>query len=112
MNAPKLTRRLVLEAPVETADGGGGLSIVWTPLGTHWAEIRAASARETAGGGRRDARVTHRVTIRSAAIASPQRPSAEQRFRLGSRIFAIRGVADEDMRGRFLTCWVEEGALS
>ena len=106
---PRLSQRLVLEAAERVADGGGGWQVAWSALGTFWAEVRPVSAREIMSGLREVSRVTHRVTIRSAPVASPRRPNADQRFRLGSRIFAINGVAEADHRGAYLTCWGEEG---
>lgn len=103
-----LTQRLVLEAPVRVADGGGGWQVSWTALGTHWAELKPSSARERMSGGRELSRVTHRVTVRSAPVGSARRPQPEQRFRQGERLLAIRGVAEADHRGAYLTCWVEE----
>lgn len=110
--SPKLATRLVLEAPERVADGGGGWSVTWTALGTHWADVTSSRGRETDTGDREVSRVTHRITIRSAPIGSPRRPEADQRFRLGERIFAIRAVADDDDRGAYLTCWAEEGPFS
>ncbi|MGR3716151.1 MAG: head-tail adaptor protein [Thermohalobaculum sp.] len=109
---PRLSTRLTLEAPQRIADGGGGWRIVWNALGTVWAELRASSARERVSGAREISHVTHRITIRSAAMSSDRRPVAEQRFRKGGRIFAIRGVTEADDRGAYLTCWVEEGPFA
>ena len=105
---PKLSQRLVLEAPARIADGGGGWQVTWTELGTHWAELRPVSGRERVSGVREVSRVTHRVMVRSAPVGSTRRPKPEQRFRQGERLFNIRGVADADHRGAYLTCWVEE----
>lgn len=105
---PKLSQRLVLEAPARVADGGGGWTVNWAGLGTHWAEIRPSSARERVSGVREISRITHRITLRSAPVGSLRRPAPEQRFRQGTRLFDIKGVAEADHRGAFLTCWVEE----
>lgn len=112
MASPVLNTELVLESPERMVDTGGGIDIVWAPVGTHWADVEPMSARETLIGGREVARVTHRITIRSAPANSPRRPKADCRFRSGDRVFAIRGVADADRQNRFLTCWAEEGAFS
>jgi SPP1 family predicted phage head-tail adaptor len=109
---PRLSTRLTLEAPQRVADGGGGWQVVWQPLGTLWADLRPSSARERVSGERETSRVTHRITVRSAPEGSDRRPTAEQRFRKGGRIFAIRGVAEADDRGAYLTCWVEEGPFA
>jgi head-tail adaptor len=109
---PRLSTRLTLEAPQRIPDGGGGWQVVWQPLGALWADVRPSRAGETVSGLRESSRVTHRITIRSAAVGSDRRPTAEQRFRKGGRIFAIRGVAKADDRGAYLTCWVEEGPFA
>lgn len=109
---PRLGTRLTLEAPQRVADGGGGWQIVWNQIGTVWAELNPRSARERVLGAREASRVTHRITIRSAPLGSERRPLADQRFRLGARVFAIQGVTDGDGRGAYLTCWAEEGSLA
>jgi SPP1 family predicted phage head-tail adaptor len=109
---PLLNNELVLEAPVEVADGGGGVSVEWQALGTVWAEIASVRAREGVRGGRGVSAVTHRITIRNAASDSPRRPRADCRFRRGERVFAIRGVAPLDRRAAYLTCWAEEGPFA
>jgi head-tail adaptor len=108
---PRLSCRVTLETPVRTPDGGGGVTLDWMPQGRIWAEIRASSAREGVVGERPSARVTHRISIRRGAVAA-QRPTPEQRLRLGSRIFAILGVAEADPGGAYLTIWAEEGPFS
>lgn len=110
--APNLNRKLVLEQRVAAPDGGGGVIEAWQSVGSHWAALKALSAREVVAGERPAARVTHKLTIRSAPPGSPRRPLADQRFRLGGRIFAIKGVAEADEAGAYLVCWVEEGGLS
>lgn len=44
-----------------------------------------------------------RVTVRAVA-----RPKPGQRFREGSRVFAILAVAERDPAGRYLTCFCRE----
>lgn len=109
---PRLTTPLVLEAPGRVPDGGGGWTLAWAPLGTHWAEIRTASASDGALGARLRATVTHRITIRSAPIGSPQRPGPAQRFRLDDRVFSIVAVAESDAAPGYLQVWAEEGAIA
>lgn len=109
---PLLNTELVLETPVEVADGGGGVVVEWEPLGTLWAEIASIRAREDVTGGRSASRITHRITVRNAPPDSPRRPRADCRLRRGERIFAIRGVAPRDRRAAYLICWAEEGPFS
>lgn len=112
MGIPRLTRKLVLEQLARTPDGGGGLVEEWVGLGSHWAALRPVAAREVVAGERPVSRVTHELTVRAAPPGSPRRPAADQRFRLGSRVFAIRGVAEADPEGAYLRVWVEEGGAS
>lgn len=109
MDAPKLTHQFTLEDPVRTDDGGGGVVITWTALGTLWGALDTRSGSEDFAGNRPTARVTHRVIIRSSPVGSPQRPSPEQRLRRGDRIFAIRAVADYEEMASHLRLDVEEG---
>lgn len=108
---PILNRKMMLEAETRLPDGGGGAETAWVPLGSHWAELRPRRGRETEAGGRAEMRVTHELVVRAAPEGSPRRPKPDQRFRLGGRIFAIRWVAEADLRGAYLRCMVEEGAL-
>ncbi|MEM6664371.1 MAG: head-tail adaptor protein [Pseudomonadota bacterium] len=109
MAKPTLNTELVLEAPNRIADSGGGFAVDWAPVGTLWADIQTRGARERFTGARETSAVTHKITIRAAPEGSPRRPSPECRFRSGSRVFAIQGVAPMDQQGRFLTCWAAEG---
>ena len=108
---PKLTRKLVLEERQRVPDGGGGATENWTALGSHWGALRAVAAREATAGGRPVSRVTHELFVRGAPPGSPRRPTADQRFRMGSRVFAVRGVSEADDSAGWLRCWVEEGVL-
>lgn len=109
---PRLTRRMALEEKQVSADGGGGETVAWVHLGTLWADLRPARGSEGTIGGRSASRVTHRVVVRSAPDGSPRRPAATQRLRLGTRLFDILAVADEDAAGAYLRLWVAEGPLT
>ncbi|MEM9780863.1 MAG: phage head closure protein [Pseudomonadota bacterium] len=109
---PRLTRRVALEEKTATPDGGGGQTVSWASKGTLWAEIRKGSGREALIGGRAASRITHRVRVRGAPVGSPRRPEADQRLRLGARIFDILAVTEDDDQGAFLNLWVIEGPLS
>jgi len=111
MDQPQLSTRFTLEAATRTPDGGGGVSLAWAPLGTLWGELRPASARERLSGERLSAHITHRITVRLSPDPSA-RPEADQRLRVGDRVFAIRGVAEAGTDRAFLTLWAEEGPFS
>ncbi|MEM7546686.1 MAG: head-tail adaptor protein [Pseudomonadota bacterium] len=108
----RYTKLLTLEERTEAPDGGGGVVEEWTIIGTHWVDLKASSARERFTGGRQVSLVTHKAIIRSLPLASALYPKADQRFRDGERVYAIRGVAEADDRREHLICWLQEGALS
>ncbi|MFC3075845.1 phage head closure protein [Shinella pollutisoli] len=97
------TARLILERPVETPDGQGGVLRGFETLATLWARIEPVSAllRETAGAER--ATVTHRIRLRRRDDII-----GGMRFRKGMRLFAIRVARDPDETGRYTLCDCEE----
>ncbi|MEX0364628.1 MAG: phage head closure protein [Ruegeria sp.] len=108
MKAPRLNRRLVLEAPVRSADGAGGYTESWAVLGTLWAEVSARSGSERSIAGVPVSRVSYRIVVRGAPEGSSMRPAPDQRFRDGARRFVIRAVAERDPAGQYLTCFADE----
>jgi SPP1 family predicted phage head-tail adaptor len=106
------TRRLVLEQRSSAPDGGGGTTETWTALGIHWVALKPTNARERQSGARSGAEVTHKGYLRAFEFNSSARPRADQRFREGSRIFAIRAVTEADDRRERLLCWLTEGAVT
>jgi SPP1 family predicted phage head-tail adaptor len=98
-----LNRRLVLEAPVETADGAGGVIRSFAALTTVWAAITPAGARGDFVADDAGATVTHRIVIRWRTDLT-----ARHRARLGERIFRFVSLRDQDGAGRFLLIEAEE----
>lgn len=107
---PHLTRKLVLEGRVNAADGAGGFSESWAVLGTLWAEVLAGTGRDVPGEEVTLSSIPYRITVRGAPQAAPSRPTAEQRFREGARVFRIVAVTERDGGGQFLTCFAREEA--
>ncbi|MFN4057496.1 MAG: head-tail adaptor protein [Roseinatronobacter sp.] len=103
MSAPRLTRALVLEAPVAVPDGAGGQGVSWTALGTLWAAIKPGAGRERQGVLGASGEVSLRITLRAAPMDSTARPRAGQRLRDGARVFRILSVIEADPAGRYLT---------
>ena len=101
-----LNRKFTLEALAASPDGAGGQSEAWTPLGEHFVALSASAGRERDSGGRPSARVTHRCWLRYHDYDDPARPRPDQRFREGSRIYAIRAIAEADDLRRYLVCWL------
>lgn len=113
MSVPiSLNRKLTLEKKVRTSDGAGGYITNWTSVGTLWAHMAAGSGRERSVAGGDLSEVRHMITVRSAPISSSMRPRPDQRFREGTRVFAIDAVFDTDRFGRFLNCSTREEKLS
>ncbi|CAD0185267.1 Bacteriophage head-tail adaptor [Ruegeria sp. THAF57] len=108
MKPPRLNRKLVLEAPVRSADGAGGYTETWAALGTVWAEVTARSGSERQIAGVPVSRVGYRIVVRGAPEGSAMRPTPDQRFTEGPRRFVIRAVAERDPRGQYLTCFADE----
>ncbi len=101
-----LRKRLVLEEPVRTSDGGGGASIAWQAVATLWARVQPLAGDERHEADRTTGRLRFAVTVRHRAGVRP-----EMRFRLGARALHILSVRDEDERGRWLHCLCEERGL-
>lgn len=106
---PKLTRKLTLEARVQTSDGAGGFTESWVERGTLWAEVKHRTGRQVRGRPAASVSLTsYRILVRAAPFDSPSRPKPEQRFREGARIYRILAVAEADPQARFLTCFADE----
>ncbi len=108
MGLPTLSRALVLEAPDRVPDGAGGFINTWVALGTVWAEISTQSGRLTQEAETPVAAVTLRIVVRAAPSGSSRRPCAGQRFREGTRLYAIESVSEKDLAGRYLICFAKE----
>ena len=109
---PNLTRKLELQESVATPDGAGGFDVQWTTLGELWADMRASRGRESLVGARASSSVVWRIFVRAAPFGAPSRPTPNQRFVEGSRIFTILSVAEVTGHELYLECWAEEGSLA
>ncbi|MDC7787594.1 phage head closure protein [Rhodoplanes sp. TEM] len=101
----RLRRRLVLEAPAETADGAGGVLRTYAPVATLWAAVEPRSARAAVEADGDGAAITHRILLRAGPAIGTR-----HRFRLGTRVFRVLAVRDHDPAGRFLAIDAEERA--
>lgn len=108
MTAVHLNRALVLEGAENVADGAGGFSEAWVPLGTLWAEVVAGSGRDVPGVEVTLSSVPYRITVRGAPQGAPSRPKPDQRFREGTRHFRIVAVTERDLQGHYLLCFARE----
>jgi SPP1 family predicted phage head-tail adaptor len=60
-----LNRRVVLEAPVETDDGEGGVTRSYQTVTTLWAQVVPLSARADSAAGSLGASLRYRIVIRA-----------------------------------------------
>lgn len=105
MSAGALRRRVTIELPVETPDGAGGRTVVWSPLAAVWAEIHPQKAHERVNAHQIEARTTHIIRVRYRSDVLPT-----MRVVFGTRVFAIHGVLDDGERRRYLNLFCEEDA--
>lgn len=98
----RLRARLTLEAPVEVADGAGGVVRGYAAAATLWAEVVALGARAAVVAEARGATATHRIRIRRRGDVTTR-----HRLRRGDRLWHIAALAD-DTSGRFLLIDAEE----
>jgi SPP1 family predicted phage head-tail adaptor len=106
MTAPgALRERLVLEQPVETPDGAGGVTRSYASVTTLWAALIPVSARDQVAADSLGASITHRIVISSRADITTR-----HRLREGARIFRLVALRDQDGSGRFLEISAQERA--
>ena len=96
-----LDRRLVLQAPVETADGAGGVVRSHEAAATLWASVEPVAARGEVAAGHSGATVTHRIVLRFRDGITTR-----HRLRDGARVFRI--VAIRERGRRYLDIEAEE----
>lgn len=104
MSGPgELRQRLLLEVPVETADGAGGVVRSHAAGPLLWASLTPVSARGETVADARGVSVTHRILIRMRAGITTR-----HRFRKGMRLFEIASLREQDETGRFLVIEARE----
>jgi SPP1 family predicted phage head-tail adaptor len=102
MTAPgELNRRLVLEVPVESADGAGGITRGYTAMMMLWASVEPVLARGVVIADAPGATVTHRIVVRRRAAVTTQ-----HRFVEGATVYRIVTLRDDATR-RFLVIGAE-----
>ena len=97
-----LNRRLVLEAPVETDDGAGGVARTYETAAKLWAQVTPVSAHADVAAATLGAVLRHRIVIRPLPGVSTR-----HRLREGVRISRIVAVRESFGR-RFLEIDAEE----
>lgn len=95
------TRRLTLEAPLRTPDGGGGQVLGWEERGGLWAEVRMRSGSLRHGAFGRMPRLAVRLKTHAVPEGHAMRPEPGHRLRDGGQIYEVEAVHAGD--GRVLT---------
>ena len=96
-------RRFVLELPLESPNGFGGVVRTYAAGPQLWGAIELLRGDERVRAARFEQAVTHRVTLRYR-----EGVTAAMRLVRGLRRFAIRSATDPDGSRRELVCLVEE----
>jgi len=102
MQPGDLNRRLTLEEPVETPDGGGGVTRTYQTVTTLWAQVVPLRADADVSADSLAASVTHRIVIRA-----PRPLTTLHRFRDGARVFRVAAYRETADR-RFIEVEGEE----
>jgi SPP1 family predicted phage head-tail adaptor len=97
-----LRHRLTIERRISPAPGCDEGEL-WVGIALVWGSLRPLSGSEKVVSDRQQSSVTHEARFRHIRDMG-----AGMRIRLGARIFNIVSVIDEEERGRFLVCRVEE----
>lgn len=95
-----LDRRLVIEAPVETADDAGGVVRSYADAATVWASVRPETMRAAVEADAAGAVLTCRILMRAGRDLTTRHRLREgtQRY----RILAVREWRERRMSSRFL----------
>jgi SPP1 family predicted phage head-tail adaptor len=97
------SRRFVLELPLESPDGFGGVIRSYAPGPQVWGMMEMLSGAERIRADRPEQSLTHRITLRYRDGVT-----GANRLTAGPRRFAIRAASDPDGSRRNLVCLVEE----
>lgn len=104
----RLDRYLRLDGREDVADGAGGFVETWSPLGHHWAEVKARSGTGKTGEFGASAKLTLKITLREAPQGHPARPAPGARFVDGLRRYRILTVHEAQGAPGYLVCFAQE----
>jgi head-tail adaptor len=95
----RLQTRLLIQSPVETDDGQGGVTRAYTTQATAWAQVAPLPARAAGAGVEADAEgagIKYRIILRSNFSLTLQHRLVD-----GARIYRLTAIRDRDDR-RFI----------
>lgn len=98
----ELNRRLVLQNPVETPDGAGGVMRTYAFVARLWAKVEPVSARGVVVADALVATITHRIIVRRRSVITTRHRLVE-----GTTVYRIVTLRDDATR-RFLVIGAEE----
>lgn len=107
LNAGSLDKRVTLQLPSYTDDGGGGSDALWSDVRSVAASVRPGVGREFLQAKQEQPEITHQVTIRYRADVTPK---YRIRYTVNgtARTFAIHGVQDVEERHEQLMLYCSE----
>jgi SPP1 family predicted phage head-tail adaptor len=97
-----LNRRLLLQAPVETADGEGGVTRSYAAVATLWAQVAPVSARAAITADSLGAVLRYTIVVRARGDITTR-----HRFIDGTHVYRVIAVRPDADR-RFLAIEAEE----
>ena len=108
MTRRHLNRKLTLETMIRTDDGAGGFIESWQDLGTLWGDVSSRKGRYVTGQGGAMSQMAFQIVLRGAPVGHSNRPRPGQKLRMGTRVFRIHAVTEEEPSGMYLICETEE----
>ncbi len=93
--AGQLRTRLTLQAPVEAADGQGGVARSYADVGAVWARVTLLASRESVAADADGASQRARITVRA-----PLAVTLQHRFVEDDVVYRITGYCDDGV-------WIE-----
>jgi len=102
-----LDKRVTIQSPTRTDDGGGGQTISYTDVSTVWANISPGTGREFVAAQQITPELSHVVTMRYRTTVSPKH-RLKYTDSAGTRVFTIQAVSDPDLRHEQLVLYCTE----
>lgn len=104
--ASRLSKRVAIEQPLETADGAGGKTISWATFATVWAEILPRSGREEIFADQIRNRVSHKISIRYLVGLNEK-----MRVSYNARLFNITALVNVNEANEIIEIYADEGVV-
>jgi len=98
--------RVTIEQPQQTPDSSGGSATTWVAVATLWAEVRPTSGGERYRAMREQGYTYYKLRLRGRKDVSI---TTKDRVRMGSKVWNVREVYNEDQLNRWITVIAEEG---